>query len=61
MKTLGDWITLGWVILIVIGCVLVAWWMTSKFSTMTIYYITIFLNVIVWTYLKFVYGKSPKN
>lgn len=60
MKTLGDWITLGWVILIVIGCGLITWWVMSTCSFFTVYYITIALNFIVMCYLGMVYGKQRK-
>ena len=61
MKTLGDWITLGWVILIVIGCGLMTWWMMNNFSFMTRYYITIILNGIVLWYLMYEYEYKKKR
>ena len=41
-----------WVLLIVGVCILgwFAWWLTTIFDTMTIYYITVVLNGIVFGY-----------
>lgn len=46
-----DWMC--WT-LVIIGTVLIlafAWWLTTMFTSMTIYYITIVLNGIVFGYL----------
>lgn len=49
-----------WVILILgiglLGCI--AWWLTTIFDTMTIYYITVVLNGIVFGYLYYQENKA---
>ena len=48
-------------ILLVIGVGLLgwfAWWLTTIFDTMTIYYITVVLNSIVFGYLYFQKNKA---
>lgn len=41
-------------VLLVAGVIMIlwfGWWLTTIFSTMVIYYITVVVNVIVWGYL----------
>lgn len=49
-----------WVLLIIGVSVIifVGWWLTTIFDTMTIYYITVVLNSIVFGYLYFQKNKA---